>query len=238
MKTCPFTPVALAFLTALALPCLPVAAGETLVAVDASMVSASSWYDGYTPITSFEGDQGENTGWCAAGGQQEAWLEVDFGTNLFLTRFRLVPDRYIATDPSYSYLDSFILDISQGGAWVAASDQISTPEEVWYEVTLNTNTTGLRILAYSSGNGPQIKEVEIYQWVGQPQLQIQSLPASAQVALSWPVIPVPYQLESCTNLGGVDQWQSVVQPVAQSGGWNFVTNSALGAASFFRLRQL
>jgi hypothetical protein len=238
MKSRLFTPVALEFLTALALSCLPVAAGESLVTVNASMLSASSSYDGYTPITSFQGDQGENTGWCAAGGQQQAWLAVDFGANLFLTRFRLVPDRYIATDPGYSYLDSFILDLWQGGAWVPASGLISTPAEIWYEVTLNTNTTRLLISAYSGGNGPQIKEVEIYQWVGQPQLQIQSLPASAQVAISWPVIPVPYQLESCTNLGGVVQWQPVLPPAVQSGGWNFVTNSALGAASFFRLRQL
>ena len=137
-------------------------AADEKMAVTADMLSASSSYSSYVPITCFDGDMSQNSGWCASGGEQKAWLAIDFGTAQQVSRVRVFPDRYISTDPSYSYLDRFRVDIWVGTGWVAASDLISTPEEKWYEVNVNASTQKLRIWAESDGNGPQIKEIEIY----------------------------------------------------------------------------
>jgi hypothetical protein len=132
-----------------------------------SMLNASSFYDGYTPIKSFDHDFSQNSGWCAEGGQKNGWIVVDFGTAKELTRVMVFPDRYIATDPSYSYLDRFRVDVWKDGAWLPMSTLISTPEamglETWHEVPLNVMTDKVRIWAESDGNGPQIKEIEIYE---------------------------------------------------------------------------
>jgi hypothetical protein len=132
-----------------------------------SMLSASSVYDGYTPVKSFDHDFSQNSGWCAEGGQKTGWIVVDFGTAKELTKVRVIPDRYIAADPSYSYLDRFRVDIWKNGAWLPMSPLISTPEamglETWHEVPLKVMTDKVRIWAESDGNGPQIKEIEIYE---------------------------------------------------------------------------
>jgi len=135
---------------------------EQKIAITADMLSASSSYASYVPITAFDGDMSQNSGWSAAGGEQKAWLAVDFGTARAIGRVRVFPDRYISTDPSYAYLDRFRVDVWGGSDWIAASALISTPEEKWYEVNVNTTTQKLRIWAESDGNGPQIKEIEIY----------------------------------------------------------------------------
>ena len=132
-----------------------------------SMLVASSVYDGYTPIKSFDHDFSQNSGWCAEGGQKTGWIVVDLGTVKELTRVRVIPDRYIATDPSYSYLDRFRVDIWKDGEWQPISSLISTPDsmdyETWHEVPLNVMTNKVRIWAESDGNGPQIKEIEIFE---------------------------------------------------------------------------
>jgi hypothetical protein len=142
-------------------------AGDQQINVQESMLVASSVYDGYTPIKSFDHDFSQNSGWSAEGGQKNSWIVVDFGTAKELTRVRVIPDRYIATDPSYSYLDRFRVDVWKDGAWLPMSPLISTPEamglETFHEVALNVTTNKVRIWAESDGNGPQIKEIEIYE---------------------------------------------------------------------------
>ena len=100
---------------------------EHKMTVTPDMLSASSTYDGYTPSTCFDGDLTENHGWCASGGDRDAWLAMDFGTSRLVTRVRVIPDRYIASDPSYSYLDSFHVEIWEGGTWVGASSETRFP---------------------------------------------------------------------------------------------------------------
>jgi hypothetical protein len=131
------------------------------IEVKESMLTASSTYDGYTPITSFDTDLSENSGWCAKGGQKKGWIVVDFGTVKDLTRVKVVPDRHIATDPSDSYLDRFRIDAWIDNSWHPMSSLISTPDETWYEVPLKVSTDKIRIWAESDGNGPQIKGIKI-----------------------------------------------------------------------------
>jgi len=133
-------------------------AGDQKLTITAAMLSASSSYSSYVPMTAFDWDMSQNSGWTASGGEQKGWLAVDFGTAQQVSRVRIFPDRYISTDPSYSYLDRFRVDVWGSAGWVAATALVSTPEEKWYEVSVNASTQKLQIWAESDGNSPQIKE--------------------------------------------------------------------------------
>jgi hypothetical protein len=132
------------------------------IAIKADMLSVSSTYASYVPFAAFDGDMSRNSGWSAKAGEGKAWLAIDFGSARTIGQLRVFPDRYISTDPSYAYLDRFRVDVWAGGAWVSASTLVSTPEEQWYDVTVNATTQKLRIWAESDGSAPQIKEIEIY----------------------------------------------------------------------------
>jgi hypothetical protein len=133
------------------------------IEVKESMLTASSTYNGYTPLTSFDTDLSQNSGWSAAGGEKNGWIVVDFGTVKNITRIEVIPDRYSASAPSYSYLDRFRIDAWIDNSWHPMSSLISTPDESWYEVPLKASTDKIRIWAESDGNGPQIKGIKIYE---------------------------------------------------------------------------
>lgn len=59
---------------------------EKKIEVTESILTASSTYDGSTPITSFDADLSQNSGWAAESGQKTAWMIVDFGSIRDLTR--------------------------------------------------------------------------------------------------------------------------------------------------------
>ncbi len=136
---------------------------EVEIDVKESMLTASSTYDGYTPLTSFDIDLSQNSGWCVEGGENNGWIVVNFGTVKNLTRISVIPDRYIAADSSYSYLDRFRIDAWIDNLWHPMSSLVSTPDESWYEVPLKVSTDKIRIWAESDGNGPQIKGIKIYE---------------------------------------------------------------------------
>jgi uncharacterized repeat protein (TIGR01451 family) len=66
-------------------------------------------------------------------------------------------------------------------------------------------------------------------------LSIQPLAASSRVVISWPDSGVPFLLQSNHNLGLPSSWQTLTPATVVVGGQNYVTNSAAGAAAFFRL---
>jgi hypothetical protein len=138
------------------------------VPVTAAMLSASSTLGGYTPETAFDGIMDQNTGWTAIGGQKQAWLVVDFGTVRNIAHTRVFPDRYIATDPSYSYLDRFWVEAWIDGAWQAVTPLVATPSEAWHQATVNQVTSKLRIWCETDGNSPQVKEIEIIEIFAPP----------------------------------------------------------------------
>ncbi len=141
---------------------LPPQEGIRKLAITADMLAASSIYNGYTPIKAFDGDFGQNSGWCSSGGQKTGWLSVDLKAMKFVDHVRLQPDRYMATDPSNGYLSAFRVEVWENESWQAVGDMIPTPREEWYTVRLGRNLRKLRFWCESTGNGPQIKEMEIY----------------------------------------------------------------------------
>ncbi len=138
------------------------------VAVTAGMLSASSVYNGYTPITCFDGGMGQNSGWCAEAGQHQAWLAVDFGATRQIASVRVFPDRYISTDPSYSYLDRFRVEVWSNATWQAVTPFIATPTEEWYPAVVNVSASRIRLWCETGGNSPQVKEIEIYEVIPPP----------------------------------------------------------------------
>ena len=230
-------------LTILAMTLLPALTQAQLsyatnkVAVTADMLAASSVYNGYTPWTAFDGVMDQNTGWCAAGGQNQAWLAVDFGAVRNIGYVRVFPDRYIATDPGYSYLDRFRVDVWSNGMWQAVSPLISTPSETWYPAEVNFATAKLRFWCESDGNGPQVKEIEIYGIIMRPSLAVTELGGGLQ--FQWNSLSnASYQLQSTTNLSSAS-WNNEGTPFIGTGG--VLTNSlSIGADAmkFFRLQIL
>lgn len=132
--------------------------------ITSGMLTASSTYDGYTPITAFDGNFSNNTGWCASGGQKTGWIIVDFKGERNITNLRLQPDRWVATDSGSSYLSAFRIDIWANNSWQSISPLIQTPKEKWYSVDINKKVGKIRVWCESTGNGPQVKEIEIYQF--------------------------------------------------------------------------
>ncbi len=154
---------------ALTLPLAGASAQTTQkVTVTAGMLSASSVYADYTPIRAFDGVMSQNTGWCAAGGVRQAWLAVDFGTPRHIAYVQVFPDRYIAGDTAYGYLDRFRVEIPSNDTWQAVTPLIATPQEQWYSADVNFATAQLRFWCESDGNGPQVKEIEIYEFAPPP----------------------------------------------------------------------
>jgi hypothetical protein len=187
------------------------------VAVTADMLSASSVYDGYTPFTAFDGIMDQNTGWTAVGGQKQAWLAVDFGAVKQIAYVRVFPDRYIATDPSYSYLDRYRVDVWSNATWQAMTPLISTPTETWYPADVNFSTSKLRFWCESDGNGPQVKEIEIYEV--QPFRTLSLTPGSGgNLQFTWFAdAGLKNQLQSNTNLPTTN-WLNEGAPFISAGG--------------------
>ncbi|MFZ2958860.1 MAG: discoidin domain-containing protein [Candidatus Ozemobacteraceae bacterium] len=135
------------------------------IKVTSSMLKASSIYNGYTPLKAFDGDFRKNSGWCAAGGIRKAWLIIDFKIEMEIDSLRLQPDRFNAKDKSSSYLTAFSVDIWKNNSWSPISNLISTPLETWFNVPIKKKTQKLRILCETTGNSPQVKEIEIFEVV-------------------------------------------------------------------------
>ncbi len=154
---------------AVALPLASVNAQTTSkVAVTPEMLSASSVYNGYTPSTCFDGGMGQNSGWCAEAGQRQAWLAVDFGAARQIASVRVFPDRYLSTDPSYSYLDRFRVEVWSNATWQAVTPLIATTTEAWYPAVVNVSASQIRFWCETDGNSPQVKEIEIYEVMPPP----------------------------------------------------------------------
>ncbi|MGC8991430.1 MAG: discoidin domain-containing protein, partial [Verrucomicrobiia bacterium] len=187
-------------LTALALT-LPLAGAlaqtTNKVAVTTGMLSASSVYNGYTPITAFDGDMSQNSGWCPVGGVREAWLAVDFGMPRQIAYVQVFPDRYIAGNTAYSYLDRFRVEVWSNATWQAVAPLISTLQEQWYVAEINLPVTKLRFWCESDGNGPQVKEIEIYEVVMPPRLSIAR--SNDVLTVSWPLAGAEGWVLEATN---------------------------------------
>ncbi len=152
----------------------PAFAADAKLAVNERMLSASSTYASYTPARAFDGDLGQNTGWCAAGGEKRSWLAIDLGGAHRLSRVRVFPDRYdAANSPGDSFLSRFRVEVFADGAWKPASGLVETPAETWYEVAVDVTTQKLRVWAESEGNSPQIKEIELFEAPRSPPGKVQ-----------------------------------------------------------------
>lgn len=143
-------------------PSPPGTTGVRKIPVTFDMLEASSIYNGYTPIKAFDGDLGQNTGWCASGGQKTAWLSVDFKSLKRISSVRLMPDRYKTEDRTNSYLSAFRVEVWEQDTWKPVSDLMITSVEEWYQVSIGKDVRKLRFWCESTGNGPQIKEIEIF----------------------------------------------------------------------------
>ena len=159
------------------------------IKITEDLLSASSVYNGYTAIKAFDGDLGQNSGWCAAGGTKTGWIVVDFKTPRNVAHLQLQPDRYIAADPSTSFLSAFRVDVWENGVWQAVGSLIPTPREEWYKVNIGKSLQKLRIWCESTGNGPQVKEIEIYEYASVGESAAANIakgrPASQSSRSSW-----------------------------------------------------
>ena len=209
------------------------------VTVTAGMLSASSVYNGYTPFTAFDGDMSQNSGWTAMGGVRQAWLAVDFGALKHIAYVQVFPDRYIAGNTAYSYLDRFQVEVLTNGAWHAVTPLISTLQEQWYVAEVNLPVTQLRFWCESDGNGPQVKEIEIYEIVTPLRLTITVTPTHA-VVVSWPLAGSEgWVLEATNSLSNVVAPWPVIPPPYQTNGMNLqLIEPAPVADKFYRLHKL
>jgi hypothetical protein len=220
---------------ALALPLAGAKAQSTnKVAVNAGMLSASSVYSGYTPIKAFDGDLSQNSGWTTSGGVLQAWLAVDFGKPKNVAYVRVFPDRYIASNPTYSYLDRFRVEVLSNATWQGVTPLITTSEEQWYVAEVNLPVTQLRFWCESDGNGPQVKEIEIYEVVMPPRLTISR--TNGLIAVAWPASGADFLLEATNALPDVAAPWPVIPPPYQTNGPNlqFIEPAVVGN-KFYRL---
>lgn len=72
--------------------------------------------------------------------------------------------------------------------------------------------------------------------IGRPDPALQATLADGQMILSWPSWTTNFQLESSASLPA-SNWSSVLLSPVVAGDWNFLTNSLVEAALFFRLRS-
>lgn len=209
------------------------------VTVTAEMLSASSIYNGYTPITAFDGNMAQNSGWTTLGGVRQAWLAVDFGAPRHIAYVRVFPDRYLATDPSYSYLDRFRIEVWSNATWQAVTPLIATPEEQWYSAEVNFTTAQLRFWCESDGNGPQVKEIEIYEVLIPPQLAIAR--SNAMITVSWPLPTEPGWVLEATNAlpSAAASWPQIPPPYQTNAGLvsKTLTNAPAVGNQFYRLHK-
>jgi uncharacterized repeat protein (TIGR01451 family) len=109
-------------------------------------------------------------------------------------------------------------------------------------IGIDTNSgalTNRASLSFAEGNlNPQdnaSSAAVYYLTPAQQALSITPLAASSRVLLSWPASGFPFVLEYSAALGQAAIWQTNNTIPSIAGGQNYVTNTAAGPPSFFRL---
>lgn len=137
-----------------------------------------------------------------------------------------------AAQSSANNLDLFLYDTSTGNAVASSVSTVDNVEHIYF-----TNLVAGRYdLQVFKKGGALVMGTETYALAFETfSLALNIAKSENDVAITWPLYPTGFKLESAPNLNPPVSWTTVATPVVVTNNQNRVAVPATGAAQYFRL---